>query len=240
MLSLLVTAAAFTAPKSSVQSALKLRGGVGLDAGDAAKMFVQLNMYDGALKTLSQSGASDIYTLFENSGEGLGILGYYLFANSALDGNDLAKTIVLGNLPALTAAVKDFIANPKVDLSEGNLSLLVTALVTYSLHTGTLLDGDLAIKIAAGWNLVNGLSGWLAPDIAAKLPWEGSASSGQAQLATGVGAAIYALNTGKDATQAIGYSVLPSLVGGLMDGMPEGNAMVSTLIQATVVAATLF
>ena len=103
-----------------------------------------------------------------------------------------------------------------------------------------VLDGDLAIKIAAGWNLVNGLSGWLAPDIAAKLPWEGSASSGQAQLATGVGAAIYALNTGKDATQAIGYSVLPSLVGGLMDGMPEGNAMVSTLIQATVVAATLF
>jgi len=121
--------------------------------------------------------------------------------------------------------------------SGSNVSLLIKAFLTYCLHTGTILEGDLALQIVAGFGIVNGLGGMFAPDLVAKLPWDGSASPA---TCAGVGAAVYALTTGASATQAFAYSVVPALVQSLQGiGDSDDMGKLVTLIQAAVVATNL-
>lgn len=232
------SAAVINAPPAAT-SALKLRGGLmDIDGAQVAKYAVLLNGVDAGLSTIS--GAKGWGDIVEGWTDGAlaAAVGYYLFADAILGGGDTSKAVVLGALPGLVGAVKGWLnGGKKVDLSGSNVSLLIKAFLTYCLHTGTILEGDLALQIVAGFGIVNGLGGMFAPDLVAKLPWDGSASPA---TCAGVGAAVYALTTGASATQAFAYSVVPALVQSLQGiGDSDDMGKLVTLIQAAVVATNL-
>jgi len=234
----LVSANAFQL--KSVNSALKLRGGLAdIDGEAVAKLFVTLAGVDAALETISDSkSAADVAEGWAKDSGAASAVGYYLFANAVLGGEDTSKAIVLGSLPGLAGAIMGWLNGGKsFDLSGDNVSLLITGFLTYALHTGTLVDGDLALKIVAGLNLVNGLGGMFVPDMVSNLPWSGAASPA---LAAGTGAAVYALTTGASATQALAYSVVPTLYNSVMNMGGSGDvATIMGLFQAAVVATNL-
>ena len=102
-------------------------------------------------------------------------------------------------------------------------------------ESGTLIDGDLALKIVAGVNIINGVNGMF--DVTDALPWSGAASPA---LALGTGAAVYALTTGSSATQAFAYSVVPTLYNSLTSmGDSDDVGTIMGLFQALVVASNL-
>lgn len=225
---------------------MKLRGGLmDIDGANVAKYAVLLNGIDAGLSSISGAkSAADIVEGWTSDGALAAAVGYYLFADAVLGGGETAKAVVMGSLPGLIGAIKGWLNGGKaIDLSGSNVSLIITAFLTYCLHTGTILDGDLALKIVGGLNLVNGLGGMFAPDLVSKLPWDGA---GSPALAAGVGAAVLALATGSGATTAVAYSVVPTLfksvdsllISKSVDG-DENVALIMMLIQAAVVATNL-
>lgn len=230
---------------------MKLRGGLeagGLDAASVGKYYTMLLGVDGAVKTLSQSTAGDFYGTPSTENDGLQVFGYYLLVKAALDGTDTSAAVVTSMVPSLVGAVKGWLnSKDKVALNADNLSLVITGFLAYALHTSSLIDGDLALKLYAGYQLVNGLGGWLMKDAVANLPWSGCDSKGEAQLAAGIGAAVYALATGKSANEAVGYSAVPALLGALDAKFVSNDAAgddrvntIMTLVNAAVVAFLLF
>lgn len=237
--SLVASANAFSVTQPSVRSALQLRGGLAdIDGEAVAKLFVTLAGVDAALETVSGSeSAADVVEGWAKDGGAAAAVGYYLFANAVLGGGDTSKAVVLGSLPGLAGALKGWLnGGKKLDLSEANLSLLINGVLVYALQTGTLIDGDLALKIAAGLGLVNGLGGMFAADAVGNLPWAGAASPA---LAAGTGAAVYALTTGASATQALAYSIVPTLYNSLVNGGGGDVAAIMAVFQAAVVATNL-
>jgi len=194
----------------------------------------------------SISGSKSVADITESWTDGAlsAAVGYYLFTDALLSGSATSKAVVLGAVPGLVGGFKKWLNEGKtLDLSASNVGFLLSAFLTYCLHTGSIMDGDLALKIVASLNLINGLGGMFAPDLVAKLPWSGA---GSATVAAGVGAAVLALSTGSSASQALAYSVVPSLFKSIdamfisKDGSGDQNvAALMTLFQVAVVATNI-
>ena len=228
---------------------LALRGGLLEAEGTAlARLYVLKCGIDAGLATIS--GARSMEDVVENLTNRTiaASLGFYLLTDGILGGTDQARAVVLGSLPRVVGGIKSWMDDEKkLNISPNRVGLVVAAFLTYCLHTGTILEPDLALKLVGAISLVNGMGGMVSKafgDVDAeeeRWPWTPAPS-----LTAGFGAAVSAIALGSSDSVAIAFAIMPILFASF-DALVLSNtrtenrpiAWLTTAFEGVVVMATI-